>query len=791
MFRNIDRTSPYARMDVFSLLLSYIILCEAVFVKLGIICYPVPMSPKSSEKLGDTKEISQNKPKKKHKKPKKKFFLKFLYVSLFLFVLVVAILASLATYLYFNTPSVNTLTSSKITQTSVIYDRTGQHVLYEIHGEENRKVISHDEIPASVRLATIAAEDNEFYSHKGIDPKAIIRSLKADVSSNEIQQGGSTITQQLARNVFLTREKTFKRKIFEVILAFKIEMAFSKDEILDMYLNEIPYGSNAYGIESASETFFGKKAAELTMDESALLAALPNATSLYSPYGNHVSDLIRRKNKILTRMSELNLASNDETQEARQTETMYKVIPFKQSIDCPHFVFYIKEQLEKKYGQDILETGGFQVYTTLDYDLQKKAEEIVKKNVATVGAEYGATNAALVSIDPKNGQVLAMVGSKDYFDKSIDGQVNVAISPRQPGSSFKPFAYAEAFEKGYQPENMLYDVPTDFGVDGSGQSYKPNNYDGSFHGLVSMRQALAGSLNIPAVKTLYLAGIKDTIDMAHRLGITTLNDTNRYGLALVLGGGEVTLLDETASYSVFGNDGKKNSANGILKIIGNDGNTFYESAPENTQTIHPEIARKINSILSDNSSRSLVFGSGSKLYIPGRQVAAKTGTTQEFHDAWTVGYTPSIATGVWVGNNNNDAMKSGADGSYVAAPIWNDFMTEALKNYPDERFIDYDKAASYALQKSGIPEIKYVRKSTGKEVSADKAAKADKNKIEAKVSFSDNFSSQTGIPLVVEMQNTTDPMILRWRDAISNPDILANINQLGSDPSKNSQDKKN
>lgn len=736
------------------------------------------IAKKTSKKDSDTD-------KKALKKPVKRFFLAAIYLFLDIFILLVVISFIAGIYIYRSTPSVSSLTSSNISQTSMIYDRTGQHVLYEIHGEENRKVIPHEDIPNIVRFATIAAEDNDFYSHKGIDPKAILRSLKADVTSNEIQQGGSTITQQLARNVFLTREKTFKRKLYEIVLALKIENAYSKDQILDMYLNEIPYGSNAYGIESASETFFGKSAKDLTLDEAALLAALPNATTYYSPYGNHLGDLIKRKNKILEKMAELNLVNKNNVELAVQQDTASKIIPFKQAIDCPHFVFYIKEQLEQKYGQDMLEKGGFQVYTTLDYDLQKKAEQSVQQGISTLGPKYGATNAALVSLDPKTGQILAMVGSKDYFDKSIDGQVNVAVSPRQPGSSFKPFAYAEAFEKGYQPENMLYDVPTDFGPDGSGQDYKPSNYDGTFHGLVTMRQALAGSLNIPAVKTLYLAGINDTIDMAHRLGITTLNDTNRYGLALVLGGGEVTLLDETAGYSVFANDGKKNTANGILKIVGSDGSTFYESSAQNIQTIHPEIARKIDSILSDNSARSIIFGSGSKMNIPGRQVAAKTGTTQEFHDAWTVGYTPSIATGVWVGNNNNDAMKAGADGSYVAAPIWNNFMTEALKNYPNETFPDYDKTASHALENSGgMPEIKYYKISSGKEISADKAAKADPSKVEIKMDYSNGFAASTGIPLVVEMQNTTDPMILRWRDAISNPDNLAQINQLGGNQPK-------
>ena len=394
------------------------------------------MSSKISPKSKDTEKITPIKAKKNPKKPKKSLLRKFFYVFIFLFFLLCLAGFSLAVYVFYNTPPVTTLTSSKATETSIIYDRTGQHILYEIHGEENRKVISHDEIPDFVRLATIAAEDNEFYSHKGIDFRAILRSLKADVSSNEIQQGGSTITQQLARNVFLTREKTFKRKIYEVVLAFKIEMAYSKDEILDMYLNEIPYGSNAYGIQSAAETFLGKNASELTLDEAALLSALPNATTFYSPYGNHAGDLIRRKNKILDKMTELNLANKSDALVAKQTETMFKIIPFKQSIDCPHFVFYVKEQFEQKYGQDALEKGGYQIYTTLDYDLQKKAEQVIQQNMSQLGEKYGATNAALVSVDPKTGQILTMVGSKDYYDKSMDGQVNVAISPRQPGSSF-------------------------------------------------------------------------------------------------------------------------------------------------------------------------------------------------------------------------------------------------------------------------------------------------------------------------------------------------------------------
>ena len=365
-----------------------------------------------------------------------------------------------------------------------------------------------------------------------------------------------------------------------------------------------------------------------------------------------------------------------------------------------------------------------------------------------------------------------MVGSRDYFDKSIDGQVNVATSLRQPGSSFKPFAYATAFEKGYQPETLLYDVPTNFGPDGTGQDYKPNNYDGSSHGLVSMRQALSNSLNIPAVKTLYLAGISDTLYTAKKMGISTLTDESRFGLALVLGGGEVTLLDETSAYGVFANDGKRNPANGILKIIDSSGNITFESSPKDEQVIHQQIARKIDSILSDNGARSLVFGTGSKLHIPGRTVAAKTGTTQDFHDAWIVGFTPSVVTGVWVGNNDNTAMSSGADGSYVAAPIWNDYMSEILKSYPDENFPDYNKLDAKGNVYTAMPEIKYFNNKSGKEISKSKAKKTDPDKVEVRIELP--AYSADGSSMIAEMQNTKDPMILRWREALRDPQIFLN-----------------
>ena len=706
---------------------------------------------------------------KNTEKAKRVVFSVFKYsprIILDVLILLVIVATAISAYFYWNISPDLQIFPTQVAQTSLIYDRTGTHVLYEIHGEENRKVITHNDIPDTIRVATIAAEDNDFYSHSGIDFKAIIRSLKADVQSDEIQQGGSTITQQLARNVFLTRDKTLKRKVSEIILAIKMERSYSKDEILDMYLNEIPYGSNAYGVESASETFFGHPAKDLTLDEAAMVAALTNATTYYSPYGSHTDDLVARQQRILDKVENLKLADKDTVEKAKAENTLTKIVPLKQAISAPHFVFYIKEQLEKQYGQAMVEKGGLKIYTTLDWDKQNMAESVIQTQLPALEKSYGATNAALVSIDPRSGQILSMVGSRNYFDKSIDGQVNVATSPRQPGSSFKPYVYATAFENGYDPENMIYDIPTDFGPDGSGHDYIPNNYDGKSHGLVSMRQALANSLNIPAVKTLYLAGIQNTLDTAHSMGITTLQDPKRYGLALALGGGEVTLLDHTSAFGVFANDGQRNPVTGILKIIDSQGNVISQPEPQNTPVLPPDIARKIDSILSDNNARAMVFGTNTKLVIPGRQVAAKTGTTQEFHDAWTVGFTPSIVTGVWVGNNNNTAMKAGADGSYVAAPIWNAFMTQALASYPSETFPDYDH--SYLSGVSQNPPLKYYNKKSGKEISQDKFNNADPAKVETRIDTSSLSYFPSGKPQIVELQNTKDPMVLKWRSAIQN-----------------------
>ena len=694
----------------------------------------------------------------------KELFFGGLYAFLFLF------LCGLAFFFYvyfFVAPKAKELPQMKSNQTTIIYDRTGQHILYEIHGEENRKVLDHSEIPDNIRLMTISVEDASFYHHFGIDPVSILRAMKVNFESGSMQQGASTITQQLARNVFLDRNKNITRKFMEMIMAIKLERKFTKDEILDFYLNQIPYGSNAYGIQAAAQTFFGKSAADLTLDESALLAALPKATSYYSPYGNHRVELRNRQKQVLFQAQKNNLISEDDLKKAISVDTLKKLIPPQTNVQAPHFVFYVKDLLESEYGATALEENGLRIYTTLDFDMQKKAEESVQAGVEK-NKKYKASNAAIVAMSPKTGEVLAMVGSKNFFDTSIDGQVNVAISPRQPGSAFKPIVYAKAFEKGYQQETILFDQPTNFGPDGSGKDYVPNDYDGQFRGPVSMRQALAGSLNIPAVQTLYLAGINESIDFAHKLGITTLNDRNRYGLSLVLGGGEVKLVDLTDAFSTFAADGVHTEPIFIQKITDSQGRVLQENSTQSSRVMDAQVARKIDSILSDNSARAPIFGSNTPLAFKDRAVAAKTGTTQEFHDAWTVGFTPSLAVGVWTGNNDNSPLTSGADGVFVAAPIWRDFLNKELPRLPIETFPDYEKVTSDKPLLTGqIPDtnINYYKIASGKKIPKDKLGKYKPSEIRQQIvsgGHSILFYVNKDNPLGTDLPNFNDPMLARW-----------------------------
>ncbi len=589
-------------------------------------------------------------------------------------------------FIYFakDLPDPNKINEIQRSQSTRIYDRTGETLLYEIYDKERRTIISLTELPDYVKNATIVTEDSDFYNHYGIKLTSLIRALIANITNQNLGQGGSTITQQLIKNIILTNKKSFIRKIQEIILALELERKYSKDQILEFYLNQIPYGSNLYGIETASQSFFGKSAKNLTIAESALLASLLKAPSYYSPYGSHKDILLQRKDSIIKKLYDNNLISKTEYDSALAEKITF--YPPKTDIKAPHFVMYIKEYLEEKYGADFLKIGGLKITTTLDYNLQKKAEEILQKQADLNEKLYDAKNASMVSIDPKTGQILVMIGSKDYFDIENDGNVNVSLQPRQPGSSFKPIVYATAFKKGFTPNTVVFDLPTEFSTD-SQISFKPKNYDEKTRGPVILRNALAQSLNIPSVKTLYLAGIDNSINTAESLGITTLKPRNRFGLALVLGGGEVKLLELTNAYSAFAQDGKQAPIASILKIEDMNGNILEEFKESSSQILDQQVTRNINDILSDNEARKPVFGENSYLKLKSRPAAAKTGTTSNYRDAWIIGYTPSLVTGIWVGNNDDKEMKKGGAGISAAGPIWNNFMEEALKNTPIENFI--------------------------------------------------------------------------------------------------------
>jgi 1A family penicillin-binding protein len=613
--------------------------------------------------------------------------------KLALYALAVFTLLAIGTFAYFakDLPDASGISKRAVTESTKIYDRTGDHLLYDIHGEEKRTKIEFASMPDTVKFATISLEDKSFYSHPGFDVKGLLNAVLSNITRSGGGRGGSTITQQFVKNSILTSERSLSRKIKELILAIELEFKFSKDEILAMYLNEIPYGSNAYGVEAASQTFFGKHASELTLDESALLASLPQAPSYYSPYGNNTDALRGRQVFALNEMAKLGYITQEQSDAAKEVDILAKIKPSSENITAPHFVMYVKEYLEKTYGQALLEKGGLRVYTTLDWDKQQIAELAVKEGAVSNTAKYKAENASLVAMDPRTGQIIAMVGSKNYFDKSIDGQVNVAIRDRQPGSSFKPFVYLTAFQKGYTPETQLWDVDINFSTD-DGKTYNPKNYDGKNRGPLEMKNALAMSLNVPAVETLYLAGVKDSITTAKSLGITGLNKPDDYGLSLVLGGGEVTLLDHTNAYGTLATGGIHHDKVAILKVLDADGKKLEEYKEESGQRVVEEkYVAMLDSVISDNSLRAPVFGTNNPFNFTDRPVAAKTGTTNEWRDGWAMGYTPSIVTGVWAGNNDNSIMTPGADGIFVAAPIWRKFMDGVLKNYTVEQFPKYEK----------------------------------------------------------------------------------------------------
>ncbi len=589
-------------------------------------------------------------------------------------------------FLYFakDLPSPNKVNAQVAANTTKFWDRSHQHLLYEVYGTKNRSIIGFDQMPASIKDATIAIEDKNFYHHGAFSALGILRAAFVDIfHRGSFLQGGSTITQQLVKNALLTNQRSITRKIRELILSIEIEQFYKKDDILRMYLNEIPYGNNAYGIQAAAKTYFSKDAKDLSLDESAMLAALPQAPTYYSPYGENRTILIERQHVVLNLMAEQHYITQAQADAAKKIDTLAKLPPTPQyyaNITGPNFVLYVQKQLEAKYGVATVEEGGLDITTTLDYDKQKTAEDVLKKDIDHVRA-LGGSNAALVSSDPDSGEILAMVGSYD-FNVS---QFNVATANRQPGSSFKPFVYATAWGKNYGPGTTLYDVSTDFG---GTPPYRPKNFSGRNYGVQSMRTALAGSLNIPAVKTLYMAGISDSIETASRMGITTLDPKHPYGLSLVLGSGEVKLVDMANAYGSFANGGVHYDQQDVLKITDSKGKTLEEYKVTSTpkRVLDPQVAYLMNNVLSDVPAKSFAFGSDTRYFsLPdNRPAATKTGTTELFNDAWTMGYTRNLVTGIWVGNNDNHSMRGAA--ADVAAPIWHDFMVTATKDMPIQQF---------------------------------------------------------------------------------------------------------
>ncbi len=620
-------------------------------------------------------------------------FLFFIFCLLFIF-----------TYYAKDLPRPENFAERQLVQSTKIYDRSGETLLYEIYGEEKRTAVSLERIPEHVRQAVIAAEDANFYHHFGIDLKAIARSILINLKIMKPIYGGSTIPQQLIRSTFFSSEKTAERKTREIVLALELDRRYPKDQILEWYLNQVPFGQNAYGIEAASQTYFKKSVSEISLGEAAVLAALIQAPSRLSPYGENKDELLARKDDILDQMAAKGIFTPGEIEETKKEEINFAEKRIQ--IKAPYFTLWVKQQLEEKYGEGFLREKGLKVYTSLDWEVQKIAEEAVRNGVER-NKVYNAHNAALVAIEPETGEIISMtVGTGDYYASPypegctpgvnclFDPQFNVAIkSPgRQPGSAFKPFVYVTAFKKGYDDKTTVIDEETNFGVWGE-KEYIPQNYDEKFRGEVTLREALAQSINVPSVKVLldfadspeiFKSGYEpDSVKTAKELGITTLKPP--YGPSIVLGGWEVKLLEMVSAYGVFATDGLRIEPVSILKIEDLAGNIIEENKKTPKRVLDKNPARLINDILSDNEARAPLFGWRSALYFEGYQVAVKTGTTQDYRDAWTIGYTPLLVAGVWAGNSDNSptAQKPGA---MLSAPIFHNFMEKVLPGYPKENF---------------------------------------------------------------------------------------------------------
>jgi len=607
-----------------------------------------------------------------------------------LYGLIVAIIAIPILFLWYSRdlPTPGKLVTSRYTDATRIFDRNGE-LLYSVYQDQNRTYVKLPEIPKKLQQATISIEDKDFYKNNGFSPISYLR-VARDALLGRGLSGGSTITQQLVKNVLLTNERSISRKIKELILAIQVNQKYSKDEILEMYLNNIPYGGTAIGVEAASQQYFGKKSKDLDLAECAFLAGLPQSPTVYAPFNGN-KYYIDRTQAVLEQMVANNYISQSNSNDALNEIKNYKFTQRDEAIKAPHFVMYIRQILAKQFGEQAVAAGGLQVTTSLDYNIQQKAEQIVKDEIAKLKV-YKVSNGAAVVRDPKTGEVLAMVGSTDYFDKSNDGNFNAALANRQPGSSLKPIMYATSFEHGYTPSTVVMDTKTDFPTaDPKTPTYTPVDYEGTYAGPVQIRFALGNSLNIPAVKMLARVGIKPVMQQGYDMGISSWNPTqqtlSQVGLSLVLGGRETTLLDETTAYGVFATGGMRHDPVSILKVTDPKGNVLYQYHPDSgIRVLSAEISFLISHILLDNNARTMAFGPNSYLVIPGKTVSVKTGTTDEKRDNWTIGYNPSYVVGVWVGNNDNTPMNPIiASGVTGASPIWNKIMASVLKGKPDEQ----------------------------------------------------------------------------------------------------------
>jgi len=640
------------------------------------------------------KNITQIGPLKKLQQKNNHFFstvfssqLKRLYYSLIATGLILGFSWLIYQNIFLELPDPMELTEKSPAMTTRILDRNGR-LLYRIYQDENRTLVPLADISQHMINATVAIEDKEFQNHYGFSVRGIFRALFHNLRQDQMQ-GGSTITQQLVKNRLLDTEKTLRRKIRELILAILVEGAYSKQEILQMYLNEVAYGGSTYGVEEASWRFFNKPAKNLTLGESALLAGLPAAPSAYSPFGPNPELSLRRQEEVLRRMVEDGYISLEEAYLAKQEK--FNLQPDMIDIQAPHFVMYVKKLLADKFGEQMVNQGGLEVRTSLDLSLQHQAQEVVTRQVEQV-ARLNINNGAALVVNPQTGEILAMVGSKNYFDFEHDGQVNVTQRPRQPGSAIKPLTYALAFENGRYPWDVVDDSPITYQIPGS-RPYSPRNYDGRFRGRVTLRQALAGSLNVPAVKLLAGLGVENLVEQGREMGITTWVDSSRFGLSLTLGAGEVLMTDLAKVFGTFANNGYTIDLDPFLEIRDYQGKLLYRNqcfddpqVCQQLQTISSETAYQINDILADDQARSITFGLHSLLNIPNQQVAVKTGTTNDRRDNWTIGYTTDRLVGTWVGNNDNSSMSYVASGMTGASPIWNEIMRLLLDAQNPHRF---------------------------------------------------------------------------------------------------------